>query len=625
MRRIILFIFLWLLAAAAPAGAQNTGERLARPSGGPKIGVATSRSEQVFRAIYPRAPASLDPHARPDPAAWPIIMATYNRLMSFEGGTAKPTYSLVKTMAVSPDGLNYTFQLQEGQTFSDGTLVNAKAAYFSFDRLMASEVGRLYYPYLKSFKAEGPYSFTLILKRPWPPFLASLALPQASLISPGLRNKPDGFLNDRTLGSGRYLVYDWRDNTIGLTARPDQATKPNLAFAMFHYEPDPKNRYDKMVAHEAHLTVDPLLPAEGLPAQFRLKQIPTFGARFLAFNTRQPYTRVQNTRRALSIIIGQAYKNHPEAMSGLFPRGLFYNAPASATRPVVGQADPLAQAAVILKDVGLPAGPLTLAVQGRGGDLNADARKISETLEAHGFRINIVNLDGQDGRQILNSGAYDLYLGTRFPDIPAADMWLGRFLSSQSSAEGNPALLRNGQADRMILDIMDTVGQPGDGPHDYYLRGIAQARAAKLADLAALAEIEAAYVFLYQVDEPLVLDARLVPQTERDPLPHPAWPEVWPIDETIIRPFSFRSGANPTGRKPDSPASPEKATEPVKPPVTFNPAASPDPPPVAPAPVTPEAGPVTPPARPGLKPPESRPVGPNPNPDFDDFIGSEMD
>ncbi len=173
---LILGAFLW---------AANLG---AAPAGGKE------RGEQLFRAIYPAAPKSLDPHAGPDPAAWPVIMAAYNRLMTFEPGTAKPVPALARQIRVSSSGLIYTFILNEGATFSDGSPVNSEAALFSFDRLMSSEVGRLYYPHLHRLEVIGPYTFSLILRRPWPPFLASLALPQASLISPGLRHKPPDYL-----------------------------------------------------------------------------------------------------------------------------------------------------------------------------------------------------------------------------------------------------------------------------------------------------------------------------------------------------------------------------------------------------------------------------------------------
>ncbi|MDR1045428.1 MAG: ABC transporter substrate-binding protein [Candidatus Adiutrix sp.] len=602
--RIALSLCLLLLSTGPSAWAQDgqTGERKARPKARGQTGLA--RNEQIFRAIYPTAPRSLDPHADPDPAAWPIIMASYHRLMTFHQGTAKPEPALAKAVRISPDGLKYTFQLTEGLTFSDGLAVNSEAAHYSFDRLMSSQVGRLYYPHLYGFEILGPYSFTLTLNRPWPPFLASLALPPASLISPGLKNKPPDYLQDHTLGSGSYTVYDWKEGTIGLQLRPDQTARYPVAFAMYHYEADARRRYEKMAAHDAHLTVDPAPPPAGLPARFQRKEAPNFTVRYLAFNTRRPYTRLRNTRRALALVVAGAFKDRPGPLDGFFPPGLFYNAPPRPPRAEPAGSDPLTRGPDILREAGPPAGPLTLAVKGWGRGLADDARLIADTLAAQGLSVNIVTLDGAQGRLTLESGDYDLLLDTRSPDIPSADMWLGRFLDSTSSADGNPAFFQAPGADQLIGEIVNTVGRSGDGPRD--IIRLESERAAKLAQLAEIARAEVPYVFLYQVERPLVVDVRLMGLN-----PHPVWPEVWPIDQTNLRPFSLRSGANPTGRLPESPQAPAESR-----------ASSP----AAPAAPVPPAGPRNQPESHDLDFLDQIQPGPrNPEPDYDDFIGVELE
>lgn len=515
----------------------------------------TIQKEQVFRAIYPYPPASLDPHGPPDPAAWPVIMAAYNRLVTMTEGSAKPIPSLAKTIRVSPDGLKYTFHLEEGLTFSDGTVVNSEAAFFSFDRLMSSDVGRRYYPHLARFEILGPYSFRLILKRPWPPFLASLSLPQASLISPGLRQRPVSYLETKTLGSGNYVVYDWQDNTIGLQERPDLPARHKIGFAMFHYEPDPQKRYEKMIAHGAHLVIAPQLPPEGLPPQYHALNVPSFSARFLAFNNRRAYTRMQNTRRAMSFIVQDAFKDQPAKMDGPFPAGLFYNEPRSLPPPEVVASDRLTQAAVIIKEMGPPQAPLAMVIRAGDKSLAQDAATIIKVLKPYGFTVNLSALDGAQLRQVMETGDYDLYLDTRVADIPSADMWLGRFLDPASPVDSNPAFFKNSRAAQLIQEINATVGQPGDGPQE--LASLERDMALKLAELAEIANTESPYVFLYQIEHPLVVDERLLNRR-----PHPMWPEIWPLDSSNLTPLTFRSGANPTGRRPiETSQPPAKAPE----------------------------------------------------------------
>ena len=543
MRHILILILLaGLTAAASDLGAAQ------------KRGAKPASDSQVFRAIYPQAPLSLDPHSEPDPAAWPVIMAAYDRLMTLAPGTAEPRTSLAKTFTVSDDGLIYTFVLEEGRTFSDGLLVNASAALFSFDRLMSTPTGRRYFPFLERFEQVGELTFRLILSRPWPPFLASLALPQASLVSPGLRNRPPDFLFAQTLGSGRYQVYGWKNDTLGLQARPDLAAKPLVGLALFHYEPDPRERYLKMVAHRAHLTIAPDSGGATWPAPFRARLAPTFSMRFLALNTRRPYTRLAQTRRALSALIGAAFEGRAGRLP--FPAGLFYNSPGQAEVPDSDPArsDPLLQGAMVLREIGPPVTPLILIFPGQRPDLAADAEKIKAALGAHGLTVDLHPLEEAQWRRARDMGQYDLLLDTRISEIPAADLWLGRFLSSLSSPEGNPALFEHPGADRLLEELAQTVRANPEDSRIQAQRRLFERRARILADLARLAASEAPYVFLYQPERLLVVDERL-----DQPLrgmaevlaTHPQWPEVWPLALTNLRPLTGpRSGANPTGRSP---------------------------------------------------------------------------
>ncbi len=593
---LLLTVPLWPLAGVSLAQSQSSGQN----------------QGQVLRAIYPTAPLSLDPQGLPDEAAWPIIMAAYDRLVTLKPGTAEPVPSVARRVLVSPDGLKYTFVLNEGLSFADGTAINSDAVLYTFDRLMSSEAGRRYYPHLYGFEAVGNYTFILKLRQPWPPFLASLALPMASLISPGLKGRDPQYLNDRSLGSGRYQVYDWRGDTIGLRLRPDLRAKPPVSFVMFHYESDPQKRYEKMLAHQAHLTVEPQAPAEAppLPDTYRPLNVPSFAVRYLAFNTRRPYTQPQNARRALGWLIADIFKDRPGRLNGPFPEGLFYNAPSGFSQAVNQSVDRLAEARHILRQLGPPTGALTLAYWGGDQKLMEDAVLIAQTLRAYGFAINLKRLDGEEGNRIADSGDYDLYLDSRRSQIPSADMWLARFLDPLSPPASNPAFFQHPRAEKIIAEIGQTVGQPNDGPND--IRRVERERARLVAELAELAETEAPYVFLYQLEVPLIVDERLA-----DLMPHPMWPEVWPLDQSNLSAYGPRSGENPTGRRRPSPP----ASELPKP---APPAAPQTPSPPVQAEET-EAAAAAPSPEPAPEPSSQAPAQPEPEEelDYDDFYGPD--
>ncbi len=553
-----------------------------------------------FRAIYPRAPQSLDPHATNDEAAWPVIMASYNRLMTLEPGTAKPLPSLARRVIVSPNGLSYTFVLWEGRTFVDGTLVNSEALFFSFDRLMSSPLGKRYFPYLQSLEILGPFTFRLILTRPWPPFLASLALPQASIVSPSLAHHDPNYLLRNTLGSADYELVSWQNDTITLKARPELTRQPKTATVMFHYEPNQSERLTKALAHQAHLTINPpVLEEESLTVEYKVKSIPTFGVRYLAFNTMRPYTKMKTVRRALATILAETFKGWPGSLESPFPPGLFYLAKSQVKGANSFGIDEVKQSFQVLKSTP-PQAPLILIVKDAkdSQDLK-DAQLIAKTLDKVGVTCQIMT--GSQAQALLVRGEYDLLLASRKPEIPSADMWLGSLLDSQSSASGNPAFFRSQPVDQLITNIVNTVGQAGDGPNDVFR--VERERADKLTQLLDVLEAEAPYLFLYQLHETQLIDARL-----SDMGPHPMWPEVWPVDQIGLKPFSFRSGANPTGRAPrlkeESPNALPPATTTFKLPPTPPEAASPKSPASAPpmgqssVPIPPLPAPVVPQTQP---------------------------
>ena len=524
-----LFITLALLATSIVVASPAPGAPNALPQ------VAST----VFRAIYPELPLTLDPQTSDDPAAWPIIMTAYQRLMTLAPGKSQPQPALARTVRVSQDGLKYTFVLQEGLSFEDGTPIDSQAVLYSFERLMTTSIGQRYYPYLKSFEVVGPFTFRLILNRPWPPFLASLALPQASLVSPGLKMYPPGYLNKRTLGSGIYQVSDWQENTITLSARSDLVTPPKVLTAMFHFEPDPVKRFGKTLAHQVHLTIDPQMPKEGLSGQYRRLDVPSFAVRYLAFNTQRFHLKDAATRRGLVAVVSEAFKDHPGPLSGPFPPGFF--SAGSKLPPDLSVSR--AQALNNLKSVALPAAPLIFIYPEGSLKIEADAQLIAASLRKYGLKINLVPFSGDQGRRLVESGDYDLFLGTRPTIIPAADMWLAHFVDSASSPLNNPAFFKNAQADRLIQDLANQGSNPKQSVAEIGLSSTQ--RVAKLAELAVLGEVEAPYAFLYQVHQPLMVDVRL-----GNMMPHPMWPDVWPLDRLDLKPFSFQSGANPTGRPP---------------------------------------------------------------------------
>jgi peptide/nickel transport system substrate-binding protein len=79
-------------------------------------------------------PAMLDPAFGSDGETFRPARQIFEGLLTNKPGTTELAPSLAKDWSVSEDGLEYTFNLQEGVKFHDGTDFNADAVCFNFDR-----------------------------------------------------------------------------------------------------------------------------------------------------------------------------------------------------------------------------------------------------------------------------------------------------------------------------------------------------------------------------------------------------------------------------------------------------------------------------------------------------------
>jgi peptide/nickel transport system substrate-binding protein len=79
-------------------------------------------------------PVVLDGALVSDGESLRAIDQIYESLVSLEPGTTELAPGLAKSWEISEDGLEYTFELEEGVTFHDGEPFNAEAVCFNFDR-----------------------------------------------------------------------------------------------------------------------------------------------------------------------------------------------------------------------------------------------------------------------------------------------------------------------------------------------------------------------------------------------------------------------------------------------------------------------------------------------------------
>jgi peptide/nickel transport system substrate-binding protein len=117
--------------ASATSGAEASGSASGDASAAP--GPADPNGQIIFGAAG--APDLFDPLYAQDGETFRVVRQMNEGLVGFKPGTADVEPALAESWEQSEDGLTWTFKLQEGVKFHDGTPFNAEAVCFNMDRM----------------------------------------------------------------------------------------------------------------------------------------------------------------------------------------------------------------------------------------------------------------------------------------------------------------------------------------------------------------------------------------------------------------------------------------------------------------------------------------------------------
>ncbi|HWI49449.1 MAG TPA: ABC transporter substrate-binding protein, partial [Rummeliibacillus sp.] len=336
----LMLIILVVLSACGKDSTSNEGE-------------SSNSGEKQSSLVYGRGTdsVSLDPITVTDGESFKVARNIYETLVQFgeEDTSIKP--SLAKEWKISKDQLTYTFKLQEGVKFHDGTDFNAEAVVKNFERWMNGSVDQ--FPYygdmfggfkgdknhiIDSVKAVDDTTFELKLKKPAAALLNNLAMTAFSIASPTAIKKEGDKYGENPVGTGPFKFVSWkRNNTIELEKNSDYWQKgyPKVSKLIYRTLPDNSARLNSLVTGEIDIA-DGLSPSDHTRIEqdqnLQLLKRPSFNVGYLGMTmTQKPFDDTK-VREAVSMAIDrQAIVNSffegfaTEAKNPLQPTALGYN------------------------------------------------------------------------------------------------------------------------------------------------------------------------------------------------------------------------------------------------------------------------------------------------------------
>ncbi len=260
-----------------------------------------ARQGGVYNAmLFPEPPTlilALDQNTPTQVAAGKI----YESLLTYDHDFT-PRPSLAKSWTISPDGLVYTFKLQENVKWHDGKPFSADDVVFTIkDMLMSVHPrARAIFENCQAIEALDKHTVRFTLKQPYAPFILAFEVSTSPIMPAHLyrgteyRTNPN---NAKPVGTGPFKLVEWRRGAfIHLTRNPDYHVKgqPYLNDLFFHIIPDAASRALALEQGKVHQATSGHFEAFDVKRLMALDSVTTTNK---GFEFTAPVTRIEfNTR-----------------------------------------------------------------------------------------------------------------------------------------------------------------------------------------------------------------------------------------------------------------------------------------------------------------------------------------
>lgn len=413
-------------------------------------------------------PQTFDPAVTIDNNDMTVAYPAYQRLVAYEvkDGAGQTTVAgqLAESWTVSADGKVWEFKLKPGNTFSDGSIVDAAAVKFSFERLMKLAQGPSEaFPAGLMVEAADPSTVRFILPEAFAPFLFTLANSGAGIVNPKvMEHEKDGdlgqgWLSANTAGSGAYELANWdKGQSIKMVPNPYYAGEvPALKSVEVRIIPDASAR--RLALEAGDLDIAESLPVDQTEAiaaadGVKVETYPSLLVTYLYLNNSKPPFDNPAARNAMvaavdragiidGIMLGQA-----EPMNGPIPKGMWgYDATIPA------QTWDIDAATKAFADSGLAGQTLTFALSDRDPAWNMIALAVQANMAQAGVNVTLESSANASYRDRLGAGDFQIAIGNWSPDFADPYMFMNYwFDSGKHGLSGNRSFYTNAKVDELV-------------------------------------------------------------------------------------------------------------------------------------------------------------------------------
>lgn len=425
----------------------------------------------------------LDPINTTDMDSVKITVNIFDTLVKYKEDGKEILPGLATNWKSSEDGLTWTFRLRQGVKFHDGTVFDAHAVEFNFNRWMNVENpyhnGHFSYwnyvfsgfpGFVKSVTAVSDYSIEIKLSKPYAPFLNALAMPVFGIGSPTAIKTYKENVDKHPVGTGPFCFKSWEPGKSVILTRNEfywdgEAKVDEVEFVVI---PSSTERIEQLKLGNIHIAdnlgPDDILTIEKDPS-LQMIMRPYFNVGYIAANNEKPPFDNKDVRTAISLaidkedMIEEVFVNLAKPAQTLIPPLLWgYN---EGVRPSEYNPE---KAKELLSKAGYPNGfKTTLWVMNSPRNYFPKpiqtAEYIKKSLQKINVEADIVTSDWDAYLRRLQLGEHELALIGWTGDYVDPDNFLYTLLSSENAKPGNAgnySFYKNKDVDLLLTQARQT-------------------------------------------------------------------------------------------------------------------------------------------------------------------------
>ncbi|MCY1713813.1 glutathione ABC transporter substrate-binding protein [Caproiciproducens galactitolivorans] len=406
---------------------------------------------------------SLDPHNLTSTMSISANRSMYECLLTFDKDMKNIVPQLAKSYTVSDDGLVYTFTLQTGVKFTDGTDFNSEAVKANIDRCMDEKnnlKSRRYFAKVKEVKCPDANTVQITLKEPYSVFINKMT--NFGIISP--KAIKDGVkLNSVAVGTGPYKLKEWDQADHLIVTRNDNywGTKPGVDSITFKVVPEAGSRIAMLQTGEADMIYP--IPPEQIKTidgtkDIKVESVPSNIVYYVTLNmSHKPFNDVK-VRQAMNYAIDK--DAFVKAVYGGY--GDHATSPMASTTQYYSKQEEYAfnieKAKELLKEAGYPDGFKTTIWSDNTSDSVKGMQFINQQLAQVGITAEVVPMEGATLNAKINEAKnaaeskIDMWYVNWSPSSGDADGALRSLFYSQMipPANANTAYYSNPAVDKLL-------------------------------------------------------------------------------------------------------------------------------------------------------------------------------